>query len=366
MLVTDEKARQQPAEGTATDIVEPNEPQDAEPPPYDGPSTSAAPQGAPMPSTSITTSSSGGGARSNYIQIITPHKAISESFHIDVSRPLLPLSGPSRSEPEDFSTHDGSRPNLFVSSDYRSVNATCEISRSSPLDGNLQRAFIVAQSEHGNVTVGITRRDPGTSVHICAKSNIGNIIIRLPKDFVGPIKCRSNSIICASPQFRITPKVKEKITMYSIDEAAREAYAFIGDPIQMLAESPSPVPATPISPTATIASTTVESTAPGFGYTKVRSLVPPSASNVSPREMPSGTEWAGDQIEIIATHGRVKICYALLEGEEKETDANELQTIVRHIKENGPIAALVKAIFRNVNKAVQNSKKEKEKEKETS
>ena len=80
--------------------------------------------------------------------------------------------------------------------------------------------------------------------------------------------------------------------------------------------------------------------------------------------MPAGPEWAGDQIEIVATYGRVKICYALLEGEEKETDDNEFQTIVRHFKENGPIAALVKAIYRNVNKAVQNSKKEKEKEKE--
>jgi hypothetical protein len=71
--------------------------------------------------------------------------------------------------------------------------------------------------------------------------------------------------------------------------------------------------------------------------------------------------WTGDQVEVIANNGRIKICYTLLEGEEKDSEG-EFETLVRHVQENGPIAALIKFAARGVTKAIQNSKKRNEHE----
>lgn len=76
---------------------------------------------------------------------------------------------------------------------------------------------------------------------------------------------------------------------------------------------------------------------------------------------PGGTTstWTGDQVEVIANNGRIKICYALLEGEEKEQEG-ELNTLVRYAQESGPIAGLFKFTARGVKKGFMSSKKKKE------
>jgi hypothetical protein len=71
--------------------------------------------------------------------------------------------------------------------------------------------------------------------------------------------------------------------------------------------------------------------------------------------------WHGDRIEVISNYGRIKICYALQDGEEKETEG-ELQTIKRQLQEAGPIVALAKFAFRGVNKAIKYAKKPDEQE----
>lgn len=79
----------------------------------------------------------------------------------------------------------------------------------------------------------------------------------------------------------------------------------------------------------------------------------PSASTSTPR----GTlaTWTGDQVEVIANNGRIKICYTLLEGEEKEQEG-ELDTLKRYVQESGPIVAIVKFTARKI----QDSKKKRE------
>lgn len=67
--------------------------------------------------------------------------------------------------------------------------------------------------------------------------------------------------------------------------------------------------------------------------------------------------WTGDEVEVVATHGRIKICYSLQDGEEKEAEG-EFQTVYRHLQENGPVVALAKFAIRGVSKAVSRKPKE--------
>jgi hypothetical protein len=303
---------------------------------------------------------------SNFIQIITPNRSINATALLDLGLPQLPNLGPSRSTKGDFLTHDGCRPNLYLSSQNNNLQIPIHIfdrtgSAASPAVP--KRCFLVAESDHGNVTLEIVSRVPSAKLHICAESKRGNVIIRLPRDFRGPVRCRMNQLGSNPLRIRFTPQIKSSLTIFSVDET--EAYGFIGD----ISEAMAPTPSSPA----------VDANQ-SLGHSEQRKVlviergknpilthVSDYAGPVSPTTgkpvsaVGISSTWTGDQVEVIANNGRIKICYALLEGEKKEPEG-ELETLVRHVQESGPIAALVKFAARGVTKAIRNSKKRNEHE----
>jgi len=331
MLITPDK---RPDQDTQDVKLEPA----GSPPPYEASASGAGPStvNAGTPS-----SFQSPPMRSNFVQLITPNRSIRSTAVLDLGLP--PHPGPSRTTRGDFQTHDGSRPNLYLSSQHNTVQTSLQIvdcTASAGPPAVPKRCFIVVESDHGNVTVEIVSRVPSAKLHICAESKHGNVIIRLPRDFHGPVRCRTNQLQSNPLRIRLTPRIRSNMTALSIDET--EAYGFIGD---------FPTPSPPV----------VDANQ-SLGHS--RQYYPGSVSpNIGTPVAPVGinSAWTGDQVEVIANNGRVKICYTLLEGEEKESEG-ELETLVRHVQENGPIAALVKFAARGVTKAIQNSKKRNEHE----
>jgi hypothetical protein len=178
--------------------------------------------------------------RSNFVQLITPHRSINSTAVLDLGLPPLQNFGPSRSAPGDFQTHDGSKPNLYLSSQYNTVQTSLQIvdcTAFAGLPALPKRCFIVAESDHGNVTVEIVSRVRSTKLHVCAESKQGNVIIRLPRDFHGPVRCRTNQLPSNPLRVRFTPRLRSNMTVLSVDET--EAYGFIGDVSQAIAPAPS-------------------------------------------------------------------------------------------------------------------------------
>jgi hypothetical protein len=144
-----------------------------------------------------------------------------------------PNLGPSRFAPWTFAMHNASRPNIYLSSEYNQVHAKITVVDSTPDPvTSPKQAFIVAEGMHHNLSVEITSRPANTKIHICAKTDQGNIILRLPKDFVGPIKCHVGAANRGHQpvSVRLTPRVKQNLSAYSMED--KEMYAFVGDPFQ--------------------------------------------------------------------------------------------------------------------------------------
>lgn len=280
-------------------------------------------------------------ARANFVQTITPFENIDATWTLDLSLSPLPNLNPSRSTPGEFVTHDGSRPNLFLFSKYRPVRASIRVEDSTGAAPATRpkQAFIVAQSLSGNVTVEIKSRAPSTKLHICAESMYGNVILRLPRDFNGPVKCRSDRLRYNPMLVRFPPRLKENITVLTMEDS--DVYAYIGNTIQ------------PQTRTSIVEDSSEVNALSAQNESSTTSAHPGA---VASGNIPT---WEGDQVEVIAHNGRIKICYALLEGEEKETEG-ELRTFVRQTREQGPLMALAKMAFRGVNKAIHRSKKRSE------
>ncbi|KAG8840941.1 hypothetical protein FRB91_005509, partial [Serendipita sp. 411] len=342
MLVVEEKQNAQlPAEEVVKvplkDDPDKTRPLDESPPPYQDTHSTSVVAG---PSTSSNVDRGSAPIRfANYTQVITPNKSISGRFDLDLALPLLPYLGPSRPSPLEFVTCGESRPNLLLSSSMHPISSSIHIKDSSATsNATPKRALLVAENRMGNITLDIASREPNIRVHICAISEYRNIIVRIPKDFVGPIRVHIKDAARGLDTVRYTPRVNANMTMLSVEE--NYSYAFIGD-LSLLHNASNRAENGGLSVNNAIER---ESYTPGQSTTSTTPATP-----VDPNQSNSMAWWDGDQVEIINTYGRVKICYSLQDGEEKETE-DEFKTIARQLKETGPIVALVKAIYRNVNK----------------
>ncbi|PVG01949.1 hypothetical protein CPB86DRAFT_794596 [Serendipita vermifera] len=305
----------------------------------------------PSPSTSRPSTST---MRSNFVQIITPTRGISGKWTIDLGLPMPPNMGPSRLSPSTFAASSGSRPNVYLSSELNQVHAKITVVDSNPDPTRpFKKAFIVAEAGVHNLSVEITSKATNTKVHICASTDAGNIVIRLPRDFIGPIKCRTDATTNRRPDggmaVRFTPLVKQKLSAFSMED--HEIYAFVGDP-----SHDSPSLTTGSSPLSHHEHGTLEAA------TLDAQVVATSSTPITIQPVQTNVQWHGDQVEVISNRGRIKICYALQDGEEKESEG-ELQTLMRHLQEAGPIVALAKFAFRGVNKAIKHVKKSDDQEK---
>ena len=275
---------------------------------------------------------------------------------------------------------DGSKPNLFLSSEHQSISAVVHLA-ATPQPGQPlpPRALVIAETLHRNITITIASRT--TKFLLRAASTHGNIVIRLPRDFVGPIRYRSETMRSNAAAVRFTPEIRQNHITFAQEET--EGYAFIGD----LAESGYLTSAAnDEGPSSSTASTTSPSiigdvhelgerdqdrdrtrdrdrdrdrdrpsvvaegssrwggstsqyggTSSTNDYSAEKATLDPSSP--ARQQQP----WRGDELEVVSLYGRIKICY---EGE--VSDESELERFSRHLKESGPIVSVVKFATRKI------------------
>jgi hypothetical protein len=263
---------------------------------------------------------------------------------------------------------DGSKPNLFLASEHQSISAVVHLA-ATPQPGQPlpPRALVIAETLHRNITITIaSRTPPSTKFLLRVASTHGNIVIRLPRNFIGPVRYRSETMRSNAAAVRFTPGIRQNHITFAQEET--EGYAFIGD----LAESGYLTSAAneegPSSSTASTTSPSIigdvqelgerdrsnvgegssrwggSTSLYGGGGTSFTNEYSPEKATLEPtspaRQQPP---WKGDELEVVSLYGRIKICY---EGEVSEE--SELERFSRHLKESGAIVSVVKFASRKI------------------
>ena len=260
---------------------------------------------------------------------------------------------------------DGSKPNLFLSSEHQCISAVVHLA-ATPQPGQPlpPRALVIAETLHRNITITIASRTPSSTKFLLrAASTHGNIVIRLPRDFVGPVRYRSETMRSNSTAVRFTPGILQNLITFAQEET--EGYAFIGD----LAESGYLTSAAnDEGPSSSTASTTSPSiigdvhelgerdrsnvgegssrwggSMSQYGGTSSTNEYSTEKAPLEPSSPARQQPWRGDELEVVSMYGRIKICY---EGEVSEE--SELERFSRHLKESGPIVSVVKFATRKI------------------
>ena len=118
------------------------------------------------------------------------------------------------------------------------------------------RALIVTETLHRNITVSIASRTPLSNKFLLqAASTHGNLVIRLPRDFAGPVRYRSETMRSNSNAVRFTPGIRPNLSIFAQEET--EGYAFIGDLAESGYLASAPKDEGPPSSTASITSPSV-------------------------------------------------------------------------------------------------------------
>jgi hypothetical protein len=300
--------------------------------------------------------------RANFVHVITPQQPIRGVWYIETTLPPM-----TRGVNQSRGPPDGSKPNLFLSSEHQSISAVVHLA-ATPQSGQPlpPRALVVAETLHRNITISIASRTPSSTKFLLrAASTHGNIVVRLPRDFVGPVRYRSETMRFNSTAVRFTPGIRQNQITFAQEET--EGYAFIGD---LSASGYLTSAANDEGPSSSTASTTSPSIIGdvqesgerdrsnagegssrwGWGsstsqYGGTSSTNEYSAEKAAPEPSSPARQqpWKGDELEVVSLYGRIKICY---EGEVSEE--SELERFSRHLKESGPIVSVVKFATRKI------------------
>jgi len=297
--------------------------------------------------------------RANFVHVITPQQPIKGVWYIETTLPPI-----TRGVNQSRGPPDGSKPNLFLSSEHQCINAVVHLA-ANPQPGQPfpPRALVIAETLHRNITLSVASRTPySTKFLLRAASTHGNVVIRLPRNFVGPVRYRSETMRFNSTAVRFTPGIQMNLITFAQEDT--EGYAFIGD----LAESgylasavndEGPSSGTVSTTSPSIVGDVQESgerdrsnvgegssrwgSTSQYGGTSTVNEYPAEKAPPEPSSPARPQPWKGDELDVVSLYGRIKICY---EGE--VSDESELERFSRHMKESGPIVSVVKFASRKI------------------
>ncbi|KDQ06566.1 hypothetical protein BOTBODRAFT_192995 [Botryobasidium botryosum FD-172 SS1] len=209
-----------------------------------------------------------------------------------------------------------------------------------------KRVLLEATSAHGNVTIAVPSRASYT-FYLKVASAHGNIIVRLPPDFRGPIRYTAEN-----DRVRFTPKLSERMSI--VTQGGKRGSCFVGE--WEGHGGPGHGGGSNVNGGGgewdhqygygnqnqnggTISKTSSRANGPAGGNWQHQ----PPPMNQSNQMSPTTGEWEGDEVDVEGGHGKIKFC---LWGETKEE--SEAQMTLRHLKEDGPIASIVKLVKRTV------------------
>lgn len=300
--------------------------------------------------------------RANFVHVITPQQPIKGVWYIETTLPPI-----TRGVNQSRGPPDGSKPNLFLSSEHQSINAAVHLA-ASPQPGQPlpPRALVIAETLHRNITISVASRSPpSTKFLLRVASTHGNIVIRLPRDFVGPVRYRSETMRSNATAVRFTSGIQPIVSIFAQEET--EGYAFIGDPTESGYLASAAYEDDPLSSTASTTSPSIigdaqelaerdrsnvgegssrwGGTSSQYGGTTITTeyQYPAEKAPPEPNSPARRQPWRGDELEVVSLYGRIKICY---EGEVSEE--SELERFSRHMKEDGPIVSVVKFASRKI------------------
>ncbi|KAJ3563674.1 hypothetical protein NP233_g8788 [Leucocoprinus birnbaumii] len=152
----------------------------------------------------------------NYISITRVHDSVKETVTLDPMLYVPPLLLPPLSQDEV----PGDRRHLRFESTHGSINATVKIVPCFGPGKCKIRMFM--RSTHGGISARILGKEPRHPFQLIANSANGNIVLRLPRSFQGPImiSLRHGSV-------KFSDEINQRLTTFG--EANGVRHCFVGD-----------------------------------------------------------------------------------------------------------------------------------------